>query len=227
MADVIIVLGMHRGGTSAAMFACHQLGVALGPPDTLMEPTPQNPDGYWEQWPIVRAQEGLLNRWGLQWDSDADLPPDWLARPETSATVQELAAWIDATLADQPIWGFKDPRTCRLVPLWEALCATRGLTPHYLLVVRPLAEIVASLQAVDVLTHRRTDHTAASYTALARRYLQEADTATVGRDRLVIRQADLRADPAGTLRTLAAWLPHHPPVTVASITALRQFGHPR
>lgn len=45
MADVIIVLGMHRSGTSAAMFACHQLGVGPGRFHGELVQRAQLPDG--------------------------------------------------------------------------------------------------------------------------------------------------------------------------------------
>ena len=42
----LVVLGMHRSGTSALAGMLHHLGVALG--DRLMKATLDNPRGYWE-----------------------------------------------------------------------------------------------------------------------------------------------------------------------------------
>lgn len=214
MSDAVIVLGMHRSGTSAAMYALHQLGASVGPTDSLMPPTAQNPGGYWEQWPIVRAHEHLLNRW----DSDDDLPQGWLSRKETREAQQALVQFVRETFGGQPLWGFKDPRTCRLLPLWQPIFTAQHITPHYLLMTRDPDAIVRSLQRVDAETGRSTDHTASTYRALVVRYETEAREYSAGQDCLIVRQEDLRSMPTKLLKTLQSWLP--------SVTSERQVARP-
>lgn len=45
---VIVVLGMHRSGTSVFARGLPVLGVELG--DRLMAPDPYNPRGFWRTW---------------------------------------------------------------------------------------------------------------------------------------------------------------------------------
>jgi hypothetical protein len=50
---VLVVLGMHRSGTSALTGMLHHLGVALG--EHLMPASADNPRGYWEHSDVVSA----------------------------------------------------------------------------------------------------------------------------------------------------------------------------
>lgn len=207
MSHAIIVLGMHRSGTSAAMYALNQLGVSVGPTDSLMPPSPHNPGGYWEQWPIVKAHEHLLNRWGLRWDSDGDLPRDWLSREATREAQHTLAQFIRRAFEGRSLWGFKDPRTCRLLPLWQPIFAAQHITPHYLLMTRDPDAVVRSLQRVDAGTGRPTDHTASTYRSLAQRYEAEARGYSAGQDCLIVRQEELLGRAYEAAEALRAWLP--------------------
>ena len=65
---VIVVLGMHRSGTSVLSRGVQCLGVDLG--DNLKTaPNPANPKGYWEDKDMVSINEELLSQLGLRWDS--------------------------------------------------------------------------------------------------------------------------------------------------------------
>src|SRR5580700_7972119 len=68
----LVVLGMHRSGTSALAGMLHHLGVALG--NRLMPATSDNPRGYWEHAEIVAANERLLASLGWGWDDIRSLP---------------------------------------------------------------------------------------------------------------------------------------------------------
>ena len=52
----LLVLGMHRSGTSALTRVLNLLGVALG--DDLMPPGPDNPLGFWEHQALAHASVG-------------------------------------------------------------------------------------------------------------------------------------------------------------------------
>ena len=45
----IIVLGMHRAGTSAVTRLINMMGAYLGPNNLLMPASSDNPKGYWER----------------------------------------------------------------------------------------------------------------------------------------------------------------------------------
>ena len=62
----LLVLGMHRGGTSTIARALRALGVPLG--DQLLPPTDANPRGYWEDVEVVAINEELLRHFHSAWD---------------------------------------------------------------------------------------------------------------------------------------------------------------
>lgn len=55
---LVIVLGMHRSGTSALSRSLMALGLSLG--QSLLDPQPDNPLGYWEDREIVAINEEVL-----------------------------------------------------------------------------------------------------------------------------------------------------------------------
>ena len=54
----IIVVGMHRSGTSLVSCLLHEFGFAFGGPH--LEPQPDNPRGFWEHREIVRIHDDFL-----------------------------------------------------------------------------------------------------------------------------------------------------------------------
>ena len=58
----IIVLGMHRAGTSAVTRLINLMGAYLGPEEQLLPATPDNPKGYWERIDVLQLHEWLLGK---------------------------------------------------------------------------------------------------------------------------------------------------------------------
>jgi hypothetical protein len=125
---------MHRSGTSALTRVLNLLGVELGA--DLLPPNPDNLTGFWEHTAIYETQERLLVELDSGWDDVRPLPRGWLASPPAREARRRLDAIIDRDFARTPLWGFKNPRTCRLVPLWRELLAERGLDAGWVLTVR-------------------------------------------------------------------------------------------
>jgi hypothetical protein len=72
----IIVLGMHRSGTSALTGALNILGVDLGP-NLMPAHGFQNPKGFWEHLGISETHEELLHAMQIRWDHVGPLPTEW------------------------------------------------------------------------------------------------------------------------------------------------------
>ncbi|MBM3573769.1 MAG: hypothetical protein FJX52_15635, partial [Alphaproteobacteria bacterium] len=60
--NVVVILGMHRSGTSAVARLLAQCGLQLGD-DLLTQAELDNPNGYWEPRGIVAVHEALLDRY--------------------------------------------------------------------------------------------------------------------------------------------------------------------
>jgi hypothetical protein len=150
---IIVVLGMHRSGTSLLANLLSVLGVNLG--GDLLPGDASNEMGYWENESIYRTQDALLNHLAKDWgDCGLGYPfaIDWERLPELRSYKEELVSIVRAEITGaKGIWGFKDPRTCRLLPMWKEIFAELDLEPLYLLAVRDPAVVAESLVKRDGL----------------------------------------------------------------------------
>lgn len=149
--NVWLVLGMHRSGTSLLGSLVQALGIDFG--DRLLPGDQNNPPGYFEDRDCVDIQERMLIAMGAPWHGDNGMLPfasRWWKDPQLAPLVGELEVWIDTRLRRNiPVWGLKDPRTTRFIPMWNDLLARRGIKPRYLLSVRDPAEVVGSIVSRD------------------------------------------------------------------------------
>jgi hypothetical protein len=139
----VCVLGMHRSGTSAMTGLLHLLGVNLG--QKLMKTGPDNPKGFWEQYEIVGAHIKLLDAIGSYTDDVLRLPEGWTRRAEVAPYRDFFKGIVQSEFNGSPLWGFKDPRTCRLLPIWREVFEQMRVSPRYIVVVRNPAEIAESM----------------------------------------------------------------------------------
>jgi GT2 family glycosyltransferase len=178
----VVVLGMHRSGTSALAGTLHHLGVALG--DRMMNPSPDNPRGYWEHRDIIAVHHKLMAELGSSWDDIRALPAGWERGEAALSAKQELAAILARDFAETEVWGLKDPRLSRLLPLWNSLFDELRVTPRFIIALRHPADVAASLAARDGLG-------AARASLLWLRHTLGAERATRGRLRTVVHYEDL------------------------------------
>jgi predicted nucleic acid-binding Zn-ribbon protein len=153
---VVIVLGMHRSGTSLLAQILHRAGICMG--GNLMPADAHNLEGYFEDLDIVAIHDRILASLRREWGSvrsTLPLPDDWLAQPETIKARDELTEIVRQRLAQHGTgWGFKDPRTCRLLPLWLGILAECGISPMLLMCNRAPAEVALSLERRDAMPRR-------------------------------------------------------------------------
>ena len=139
----VLVLGMHRSGTSALARGLQMLGVYLG--SDFLSPQPDNPTGYWEDRNIYDLNERLLAVFGLKWEEVALIDDDRWDRPEVEALRAEAVDYLGSQFVSHPLWGFKDPRTIRLLPFWHSALHRLEVDECYLVVVRNPRSVAASL----------------------------------------------------------------------------------
>lgn len=115
----IVVLGMHRSGTSLTTDIIRTLGSYAGSPDELMAPDNFNPSGYWEHVDAVKIDDEILAALSTHWSglvsaSDlARLPEE--RRTEWTARARKL---VDS-LKGRESYVLKDPRMSLLFPFWR------------------------------------------------------------------------------------------------------------
>jgi hypothetical protein len=139
----VLVLGMHRSGTSALARGLQMLGVYLG--NDFISPKPDNPTGYWEDRNIYEINERLLAVFGLKWEEVALIDDARWDAPEVEPLRIEAVKYLRSQFVSHPLWGFKDPRTIRLLPFWSSVLRSLDVDESYLLVIRNPRSVANSL----------------------------------------------------------------------------------
>lgn len=189
----VLVLGMHRSGTSAVARVVNLLGIPLLAGDDLLEPDHMNPRGYWESEALMRFDDELLEAAGGSW-SHPPVSPDWGG----AAGLRDRArAAFGASFSGEWVW--KDPRASVTLPFW---LSAFEIEPVVVLVYRDPREVAASLARRDGFSERRS-------LALWERYVRAALTNAAGLPAFVTGYADLLADPVNWAERVAAFLRAH------------------
>jgi hypothetical protein len=181
----VVVLGMHRSGTSAATRVVNLLGASLPREDDIVPPSAKNPKGYWESISLIRLNMRILAALGSDMRAPARLADGWERDLRLLELREEASRTFPWTFPLAP-WVWKDPRTCLTMPFWRDVL---DQAPLVVLVNRNPLEIVAS----SVRAGR--DHAKLYVLALWERYLREAFSQVRGLPVLVTRYDDLLADP--------------------------------
>lgn len=146
--NALIILGMHRSGTSLLTGLLSQVGVKMG--RRLYAPQKGvNEKGFWEHEDIVDTHDELLLNLGSQWDDLLPLSDKWWESDVVQPFVNRLNDLVKRDFAATYVWALKDPRMCRLLPLWFPIFATRRVRPTFICMNRNPFEVVASLQKRD------------------------------------------------------------------------------
>lgn len=111
----VVIAGMHRSGTSVVASMVSSLGVSLG--DRLLGASFANPTGHFEDLDFLELHENILRASRGAWDA----PP---ARDRLRKTCRRYDSELDRLLGNRMAagraWGWKEPRTSLLLPLYAA-----------------------------------------------------------------------------------------------------------
>lgn len=193
----VIVLGMHRSGTSALSGVLVSLGIAA--PRSLMVPTADNPKGYWESTALMALHDKVLRSAGSSWQDWGKFNPEWLNSPVAARFADELASTIESEFADSPAFLVKDPRMCRLMPLWRSVLDRMKIGARVVLAIRKPIEVSMSLRARNRFGPMQAQ-------AMWLRHVLEAEAGSRGLARSVMTYAELMEDWRGATARLGSEL---------------------
>jgi hypothetical protein len=215
----LVVLGVHRSGTSALAGALQSLGFEAGAAP--LPPNVYNESGYFEDSNVIGFNDALLHRMGRSWSDARMLPPAWEHQAWAPALRHEGAATLRHAYDLRKPWVLKDPRLCRVLPLWRQVFSDLKLQPGYLISLRHPLAVASSLQ-------HRDDLPAQWACVLYAIHLLEAEQHTRGCLRAVVTYPDLVQDWRTTLRNAFQALgATQPEVSEASAQLLDEFLDPR
>lgn len=143
----VLVLGMHRAGTSATTAVLRAAGFDCGDTEGLLAARPANPNGYLERRAIADLNDRLLASLGWTWDSPGAEPLH--PPPARPALVEEARACVASDLTPGQPWVLKDPRMSLLLPWWRQVLLDRFVA---VVAVRPPVEVAWSLWVRDGLS---------------------------------------------------------------------------
>jgi hypothetical protein len=205
--NAIIVLGMHRSGTSALTRVISLLGAEL--PKRVLGAHESNERGHWEPDVLVAFHDRMLAELGSRWDDwrswdSFRVGDDALARYRT-----EIQRILEQEYGEAPLFVLKDPRICRFVPLYESVLSEMDATVSYVIPVRNPLAVIASL-------HARNGMTDGFAALLWLRHVLDAEYATRGKARLFTTYEELMADWRGVVGKMAAAFALDWPVSMES-----------
>ncbi|WCT78134.1 hypothetical protein [Novosphingobium humi] len=173
----LLVLGMHRSGTSALTRVFSLLGAGL--PATLLDGNPTNPTGHWESDAVRGFNDAALAQMGSEWFDWLAVHEGWQRSLAYHGQVERAREVLRGEFGDAPLFALKDPRMCRLAGFWLDVLDAEGIEAAIVMPLRNPLEVAESLAQRDGVD--------AQVTLLVwLRHVLEAEAATRGRPRLVI-----------------------------------------
>jgi hypothetical protein len=214
-ATAVLILGMHRSGTSALTRVLNLCGVDLG--SRLMPPAEGNNErGFWEHMDAVRIHETALTHLGRSWSDTRRLPADWRDSAAAATATDNIEALARGEFGASRLWAVKDPRACRFVPLWIDALARAGVRLKLLFVLRHPDEVSASLA-------RRDGMSAAETGLLQLNHFFDAALASVGQARCAVTYQSLLDDWRGCMQRIAGELDIELPALEQAAGQIEQF----
>jgi hypothetical protein len=129
----ILVLGMHRSGTSWLTRVVNLCGASLG--GAVAGPNPWNQTGHWESLEGILVNDLILSSSGGSWDR----PPEHLS---CDHLIRWRMKWFLGGLHREGTAIWKDPRTVLTFPLWKPLLQRYSI----LAIIRHPLSVARSLQ---------------------------------------------------------------------------------
>lgn len=195
--QAVLVLGMHRSGTSALSGMLSALGVR--PPKSLMVPTKDNPKGYWESTVLMRFNDEVLASAGSKWNDWDRFNPQWLQSSVAETFAERLPGLLEKEYGDASMMLVKDPRICRILPLWTRVLKAIDVDIKIVLPLRHPHEVAQSLEARDGYGQ------SLSYLIWLRNVL-EAEQASRGLSRSFVHYSQLVQDWRGQMNRISSEL---------------------
>ena len=140
----VVVLGMHRSGTSALAGVLARLGCDL--PTQMMPANEFNPKGFYESILAYNLNDAILASGGSGWDDWQAFNPDWIRAPQAAGFLARGVEVLAEEYGSSPLFVLKDPRICRLMPFWAQLFEACAVQPLYVNTHRSPVEVARSLQ---------------------------------------------------------------------------------
>lgn len=144
MRKALVVVGMHRSGTSAITRVLNLLGAQIS--SHLILPGEDNIRGFWEPWEIVDINNRLLAVLASAWDEPLGLELTSLDTNLRQQLHEEAVSVLRRDMDASRLFVMKDPRFSRVIPFWMDVLAELEFEPCFIQALRHPSEVAASLK---------------------------------------------------------------------------------
>ena len=114
----VVVLGMHRSGTSALARVLNLMGLYFGGEGSSTGRNVENAKGFWERRDVRTLNDQILLAADSDWDCVSQFDPERIP-DSVRARYVSLATDITMDLDAHRPWFMKEPRMCVLLPIWR------------------------------------------------------------------------------------------------------------
>lgn len=147
--QVILVLGMHRSGTSVVTRLLSLMGAGL--PKTLLGQNEGNQRGHWESRLIIEHHDNVLEELESNWMDYRPLRLNRITQKRRNSYMSDMADLFKSEHSDQNLSVVKEPRICRFTALYIKALEKALIAPFCVLVIRNPLEVAASITKRDGL----------------------------------------------------------------------------
>jgi hypothetical protein len=193
----VLVLGMHRSGTSSMAGALIRLGGTA--PLNLMPPTEDNPKGYWESTLLMTLNDEILAAGGSHWQDWRQFDPTRIDAAAAFALKERARSAVAGEFGDARLAVIKDPRMCRLMPFWSLVFREADWSVRPVLQLRSPLEVALSLNRRDGIPLGLGCH-------IWLRHVLDAEAGTRDMCRAVVDWNDFLSSPRRTLERVGEQL---------------------
>ncbi len=182
----VLVLGMHRSGTSALTRVINLLGADLS--EELMPAVPGNNElGFWESMAVYRLNNEILTSGGSAWDDWRSFNPSWIRSPVKAGFKLGAVEILERDFSRSSLFVLKDPRISRLLPFWLEVLRKFDSDTRCVLPLRNPLEVAASLTKRDGFSSPKSH-------MLWLRHMLDAEYESRGLNRAFVSYNELLAD---------------------------------
>jgi len=184
----IIILGMHRSGTSALTRLCALAGATL--PQDLLRSRAGNKTGHWESKAIAAFHDEMLEAVDQSWD---DFRPVEFTDTQRDQYRERFCTLVERDFGDAKLIVLKEPRMSRFADLTLSALESMGYRVCIMHAVRHPVEVARSLQ-----TRNKIPMPLGSLYWL--RHVVDVETALAKRPHSVLPYDQVMNDSVGTIR---------------------------
>ena len=153
--NIIVVLGMHRSGTSAITRGLQVLGVNLG--SNLMPANQEvNAKGFWEDMDINALNMEMYSALNIDWHFLGAIGGKDVNYLKEKGYLIRAIELLRLKATDSTVFGIKDPRIAKLLPFWKEVFDQGEFEVRYVLSMRNPLSVAKSLAKRDGLDYGKS-----------------------------------------------------------------------